>query len=284
MAPIFAWAKDPRIPPPHLAIETLAALTESSQERSDAASQLIVLAAAELGLPKQTVFCLAHDRTCGSPIAMAIGLRRSPALAAKLIKLAPRPVGFADQILRMALARAALKWLDNNSLADAVQECAPLAMALQSPAGHAQDASMNILFDLAGMPGGRAAFVRLLSWCGEDARTRRWRAAVADRARLYLEAGEALVLDIFETAVIEFGEELQNSAHQARSTLHDAANIDDETLENALALAAWWQPLATLAKIDMSLLRARHGLSAHVYRAGFDLVDVRRDIRSRILI
>lgn len=275
-AAIYSWALAPQSPPPLFAPETLAALASPNATRSEAIGRLLVLTCAKLGLGRCASEGFGPLATGASAIAAAVAFRQVPPLATKLVELAPPPRSLADHLLRMAVVQATIEWIENTALRDLLREAAPLAAALSAPVLHCQDQAMDCVLDMAVLPQARFAFTCIFSAPGERSAIRRWRGTVMDRARLYCPDGEALVLDIYETAMVDKGAELHATTVAAQLTLLHAAQASNDQIEDALALAAWWQPLATLGKFDLDLFRDRPGLFPSIYRAGFRLAGMRK--------
>ncbi|MCE3289754.1 MAG: hypothetical protein K0R83_1766 [Caulobacter sp.] len=274
-AAILEWALNPTAAPRwNFRVDGLRSLAVPSPAREAAAGGLAALARAELGLAP---FSSAGPPvlTGASGIAAAIAFHDRPPLALGLLDACARPRGLDDNLIRQALVRAALAWVQDSAVADALLEAAPLAQAILGPLPHGGDAAMNVLLDLAEARGGRWAFARLLADPGPSAGLRRWRGAAIDRARLYLRDGDQLLLDIYEAAQQERGALMMNETRQAIALLRTAHQASEDDLDRALALAAWWSPLIELVAVDRAALRTR-ALGADFYRAGLALTQARR--------
>jgi hypothetical protein len=283
-ARVLLWAVDPQPPAPLAEPESLLALAVRSEARERAAGQLLSVARADLGLARGEWSDPGAPGGDAFVVAAAIALRRHPALARALLSRARRPRGFADNILRAALVRSVSGVIEDDGLLDDLLAAAPLAGALSAPPAREAETAVGLLLGWAGVPGGRAPLARLLAPPGDRPETRKWRGTVADRIRLYCEGGEALMLDMYEIANVEFGTALSQQTADAIDVLRQADVHGESDLANALALANWWSPLCRLARIDLPLLTARRGLEPKVYRAGFALVGRKQHARSEMML
>jgi hypothetical protein len=104
----------------------------------------------------------------------------------------------------------------------------------------------------------------------------RWRARLLDRLRTGDETDRAFVLDVYEAAFLRHGEALRAATDGAAPALAGRAPA---TLEDALAIAAWWAPLVALRRAWPDEVRAREGLDVDTMLEGVRLHGLARGLR-----
>jgi len=148
----------------------------------------------------------------------------------------------------------------------------PLTCLTGSPPEHMQDEIAGMAADLLQRPAARRWMVMVLAQPASDRSVRLWRRELMGRLLRACEEGEDLVLNIYEANAVYHHKESMNQVRAALATLTGGMALadEDERLNDALSVAAWWRPLRELRRQDPRALRQRRHLG-YGYLEGLEL-------------
>jgi len=236
----------------------LRALLSPPPALSEAASALASIHAARLGFsapPLGDARPLGHGALV---LAVAVGYAFAPPVALALLEVCPAAEGAWDLVLRDAIASRALACPLDGALIDALRVASPLSSALDRPAPGLEDASLETIDRLARQADGRRVVVHAFAEPRASSEARRFRAFVMERLRLMGDFGRELVLDVYEAALVFHHERVMSEVADACAGLARASA--GNASEEALAVAAYFGPLARLRRASPEALRQRRYL------------------------
>lgn len=219
-------------------------------------------------------------------LAAALGVASEPYsresnIFGRLLDALPSAHGAWELVARHGLATPALTDLPVRA-ADDIRRASPLTAVLERPEpGGRRSQARALAARLRAAPDGGRMLRAAFAAPSADVAVLAWRADLLDRWRLDVAAsgdGRSFVLDVYETALLHHREEHLDAVRRAAAILADSTASDD-ALDLARAVAAWWEPLAALARAEIDLLRARRHLG-YAYREGIGLA--RRAQRLRV--
>ncbi len=195
----------------------------------------------------------------GLVIAAAVGLADVQEVAGALALSAVALSGAWDLVLRDAIVRRALATSLDEDLAETLRQVSPLSAVLERPAKGCEDATIALLSRISGHGDGRRLVVKAFSRPGASRDVRRFRIDVMERLRTHEEKSLDLVLEIYEASLVFHRERAMAEIAAAREVIAGRGDPDAK-LEDALAVAAWYGPLARIRRAHADLLRKRHGI------------------------
>jgi hypothetical protein len=273
---VLAWALAPRGPLPfaHPAMlihnPRLELLAAPPEEVIAEAGALAATRAAALCWTSPPLGDARPPGVGGVILAAVAAFAPVPPFALALADACPPPAGAWDLVLRDAVASAALgarvdaftmgetpKPPPQASVADALRARSPLTAVLDRPPPGGEDAAFALVDRLRAHPEGRRALVGAFSAPGAPTAVRRFREGVMDRLRTAKgEEGRELVLSIYEAALVYHGARVCAEIASA-SALLSAQQLSAGSIDEALAVAAWWGPLRAIRKAWPEELRGR---------------------------
>jgi hypothetical protein len=275
---VLSWASAERpAPAPTGDLTSAEELASPPEDVAMAAGRLAVCTAARHRL---TWPPLGDERVvpgCGVVFAAAaVGGRQQPELADAVLQAAPVATAGPDLVAYHGVVAAALRPSPVAGdlaplLAGRLRERSPLTGVLDSPTAAGEVRCERLLDRLIAHPEGRQLVVLAFAEPPASQAQLAWRAAALDRLR---DDDPGLVLDVYETAAVHFGREHRERARRAVRELRQGDQIDE-----ALGLAAWWAPLAALARSWPERLRRRRHLTRDDYRDGLALHAIARGLQ-----
>jgi hypothetical protein len=272
---VLDWAAAAEGPPPPGDLLAAERLVRDDEELRGALARLGAMTAARLRVK------LEHGEPPrvglhGLVLAAALGVRQIPELARALIATLPAPDGTWECLVRHGLAEPALSFLPAE-MADDVRAVSPLSGLLERPAPGQESIALSWARRLWSEPSLRLAVILALARPAAVPAVRRWRAELLDRFRLDGDEGRRFVLDVYEAAMAYHEQEWIGLVRAARAILLDPLlAAGDERLDDALAVADWWGPLAALDRTHLGELGERRYLG-YAYREGLRFhLDSRR--------
>jgi len=272
---VIDWALSGSGPPPRGDLRNVKALAWPDERLSEALGQLALVSAARLRLdcpPLSDYSALGAD---SAVLAAALGVLATPELAQLTLRATPPASGPLEWVVRHGLLAPALPHLAAEDLATLREDCllaSPLTALLERPAKGQQATIMNVVQRLLGDPSGRRLLQLKLAEPAPTATVRQWRRDLLERLRLGADADRECVIDVYETAMIHHSQPTLEQTRAARALLADSTATEAQ-LQEALAIAAWWGPLAALERSHPDALRARRYLG-YAYREGIALYRV----------
>jgi hypothetical protein len=276
---VLRWAlrEEPQGPPPRGDFFAPEALLRPSAELTQELSRLTLLSAARLRLDNPP---LGDRRAPGADslvLALAIAAAATPAVALGLLASVPRTDNASEWLLRHALVAPALPHLPHE-LGQAARAASPLTALWVNPPGQEDARPMAVAERFRVHRQGRIALQLRLAEPADDPTVRAWRTRLLQRYRTD-PVGRSLVFDVYETALIHFGEGHRTLLERALAVFSDPlAARDDARLEDAFTIADFWGPLRALERTALDELRDRRYLG-YTYREGIRVHQLGRRLR-----
>jgi hypothetical protein len=270
---VIEWALlDAAGPPPCGDLLDAGALARPDEPLKAALGRLAAVTAARLRLDSPVLGKGGQLGVGEVILAAALGALHLPVLAHTLLQAVP-PVSYPIQwVTRHGLVVPALPFLSSDRTAELREAClraSPFTALLADPPHTQQGDLVKLALDLLEHPAGRRLLQLALAEPTPEPGIRRWRQELLERLRLAGETGREFVLDVYEAMLIHYPEQALQQLRTARVVLTDA-RAAEERLRDALAVAAWWQPLWALQRSHPEALRARRYLG-YDYREGIAL-------------
>lgn len=257
-------------PPPRGDLRAAERLAHPDEKVRSALGELASVGAARLRLgepPLEDTSPLGLD---GLVLAAALGSADLPELALALLATVEPARTPWSWVLRHGLAAPALAFA-GDELADALRGASPLTALLERPPGRLELPARVIADRLRLNARGRLMLQLELARPTADPAVRRWRTRLLDGLRVQDDDSRALVLEVYEAAMVHHEEQTLAQTRAALAVLTDAlAAADEARLEDALAAARWWAPLRALEKTHVDELRGRRHLG-YAYREGLKI-------------
>jgi len=186
-------------------------------------------------------------------LAFSVGIAASPAKAERVAEACPGEGSFWDFLLRDAIVCPALSASIEETLADSLRLRSPYSALRNRPAPGREDEAMALISRLRETSaGGLLLFPFMTPHAPPD--VRRFRARVLDRERLLGEEGQRRVLEFYQFAFVRHHEEMTAALEDAYEALAEQG-AEAEAIQDALALAMFFGPLARIQRSAPDLLR-----------------------------
>jgi FtsH ternary system domain X1 len=269
---VIAWAADPQGPLPVGDPLGAAALEQPHPDVDVALGRLVQRFAAQHHLGNPPCGCDQPLSLEAAMLALALSVAPVPGFARLLLRHGVRsvPAHLLDALSRHALVAPARKWLP----APLLEPClvlSPLTALLYRPGDGQSVLPLEMALLLIEHPAGRCMLTRELAQPVADPEVLSWRAELMGRLLHHSPEAFAVVLDVYETAVVQHGERLYADVASAFELLDDLNRQQDTAAVNhVLALGQWWGQLAAIELADPESLRRRRYLG-YDFRRGLEL-------------
>lgn len=207
----------------------------------------------------------------GTVLAAALGALHTPPLARRLVGAAAPSANPWDWLVHHGLLERALPFFTGEAAAwlDDFITVSPLTAVLHHPVQGRQGEALTFARAWLHERTTRRCLQFALAQPSHHVAVLRWRRDLLERLRLAGETERDGVLDVYEAAMIHHQPALLEQVRAARAAL-STPDAGPETWQYALAVAAWWGPLAALERSHPDALRARRYLG-YGYREGIAL-------------
>lgn len=218
----------------------------------------------------------------GIVMAAAIGVAGlGPEIARLLLSIAPPPASALDRVARHGIVMPALPFLPA-VVADDCRQLSPLTAVYNRPAPGQEAEAIATVRRLLSSRVERAAYTLQLAQPTPDTSVLKWRTELLDRFRLGQDQERRFVLDVYETMMIHHAAAVREQIGVAQMALISPTTGQPELVQDALAVARWWSPLAALERSYNDALRGRYYLG-YGYRDGIKLCRLAQQLTGEAL-